>query len=78
MRPPRHLPTPPRAQVGIAEMRPLIEKTGGYCVMSESFTGHIFKQSFQARTPPSPAEMRSRAVPRVSAAHLIHSPSMLF
>ena len=41
-------------------MRPLIEKTGGYCVMSESFTGHIFKQSFQV--PPLPAEMRSRAV----------------
>uniref|UniRef100_A0A7S0P3C0 Protein transport protein SEC23 n=1 Tax=Calcidiscus leptoporus TaxID=127549 RepID=A0A7S0P3C0_9EUKA len=35
-------------QVGVAEMRALIEKCGGYCVMSESFTGNIFKQSFKA------------------------------
>lgn len=26
-------------------MRSLVEKTGGYVVMSESFTGNIFKQS---------------------------------
>ena len=30
------------------EMRPLVERTGGYIVMSESFTGNIFKQSFKA------------------------------
>ena len=30
------------------EMRPTLEKTGGYVVMSESFTGNIFKQSFKA------------------------------
>ena len=30
------------------EMRPVLEKTGGYVVMSESFTGNIFKQSFKA------------------------------
>ena len=30
------------------EMRPGLEKTGGYVVMSESFTGNIFKQSFRA------------------------------
>ena len=35
-------------QVGIMEMRPLTERTGGYIVMSESFTGNIFKQSFKA------------------------------
>jgi len=35
-------------QVGIMEMRPLVERTGGYIVMSESFTGNIFKQSFKA------------------------------
>jgi len=35
-------------QVGVMEMRPLPEKTGGYVVMSESFTGNIFKQSFKA------------------------------
>ena len=35
-------------QVGITEMRSLVEKTGGYSVMSESFTGNIFKQSFKA------------------------------
>ena len=35
-------------QVGLLEMRPVIERTGGYVVMSESFTGNIFKQSFQA------------------------------
>jgi len=35
-------------QVGITEMRSCVEKTGGYCVMSESFTGNIFKQSFKA------------------------------
>ena len=34
-------------QVGIMEMRPLAERTGGYVVMSESFTGNIFKQSFK-------------------------------
>jgi protein transport protein SEC23 len=35
-------------QVGLMEMRPVLEKTGGYVVMSESFTGNIFKQSFKA------------------------------
>jgi len=35
-------------QVGLLEVRPVIERTGGYVVMSESFTGNIFKQSFQA------------------------------
>ena len=35
-------------QVGLMEMRPCLEKTGGYVVMSESFTGNIFKQSFKA------------------------------
>jgi len=35
-------------QVGLMEMRALPEKTGGYVVMSESFTGNIFKQSFKA------------------------------
>ena len=30
------------------EMRPLAERSGGYIVMSESFTGNIFKQSFKA------------------------------
>ena len=35
-------------QVGLMEMRPLLERTGGYTVMSESFTGNIFKQSFKA------------------------------
>jgi len=35
-------------QVGVMEMRSLPEKTGGYVVMSESFTGNIFKQSFKA------------------------------
>jgi len=34
-------------QVGLMEMRPILEKTGGYVVMSESFTGNIFKQSFK-------------------------------
>ena len=37
-----------RRQVGIMEMRPLAERSGGYIVMSESFTGNIFKQSFKA------------------------------
>jgi len=32
-------------QVGVAEMRAVVERTGGYTVMSESFTGNIFKQS---------------------------------
>ena len=31
------------------EMRPLVERTGGYIVMSESFTGNIFKQSFKVQ-----------------------------
>jgi len=35
-------------QVGLCEMRSVIEKAGGYVVMSESFTGNIFKQSFKA------------------------------
>jgi len=35
-------------QVGLMEMRPVLEKTGGFVVMSESFTGNIFKQSFKA------------------------------
>jgi len=35
-------------QVGLCEMRALVDKTGGYAVMSESFTGNIFKQSFKA------------------------------
>jgi len=35
-------------QVGLMEMKALPEKTGGYVVMSESFTGNIFKQSFKA------------------------------
>jgi protein transport protein SEC23 len=30
------------------EMRALPEKTGGHVVMSESYTGNIFKQSFKA------------------------------
>ena len=29
-------------------MRSLAEKSGGYVVMSESFEGNIFKQSFKA------------------------------
>ena len=29
-------------------MRSLAEKSGGYVVMSESFEGKIFKQSFKA------------------------------
>jgi protein transport protein SEC23 len=35
-------------QVGVLEMRSLAEKSGGYVVMSESFEGNIFKQSFKA------------------------------
>ena len=35
-------------QVGLMEMRALPEKTGGHVVMSESYTGNIFKQSFKA------------------------------
>jgi len=35
-------------QVGLMEMRPVVERTGGYVVMSESFTGNIFKQSFKS------------------------------
>ena len=35
-------------QVGLMEMRPALERTGGYVVMSESYTGNIFKQSFKA------------------------------
>ena len=31
-------------QVGVAEMRAVVERTGGYTVMSESFTGESLKQ----------------------------------
>jgi len=34
-------------QVGLHEMRVLAEKTGGYMVMSDSFSMHVFKESFR-------------------------------
>jgi len=34
-------------QVGLFEMKVLIEKSGGYMVMSDSFSLHVFKQSFR-------------------------------
>ncbi|KAG4094109.1 hypothetical protein H8356DRAFT_1346990 [Neocallimastix lanati (nom. inval.)] len=33
-------------QIGLLEMKSLVDKTGGYMIMSDSFTTAIFKQSF--------------------------------
>jgi len=37
-------------QVGLHEMRVLCDKTGGYMVMSDSFSMHVFKDSMKALT----------------------------
>jgi len=34
-------------QVGLYEMKVITDKTGGYCVMSDSFSMHVFKDSFR-------------------------------
>jgi hypothetical protein len=37
----------PRAQVGLAEMKPVVDMTGGMVVQTDTFLNPVFKESFK-------------------------------